>query len=121
LAQVLAIGDQDIEGVELDFGVMPASMQSLEIRNPIDAQQHGFAVDDERTRPVLQRGFDDQWITIGPVMAVAGEQTDALVLTLDNQPIAVMLDLVDPIGADRNRRSAGRNGWLVDVFPMSRG
>jgi hypothetical protein len=38
-------------------------------------------------------------------MAVAGEQPHALAVALDDQPVAVVLDLVDPLRAVRNFRS----------------
>jgi hypothetical protein len=47
-ADVLAVADQDIEGVELDLGIMPARVQAVEIGPAVDAEQHGFAIEHER-------------------------------------------------------------------------
>ena len=47
-------------------------------------------------------------VTIDPVVAVAGEQPHALAVALDDQAVAVVLDLVDPFRAVRN---LGRAGW----------
>jgi len=58
--------------VELHFIVVFVEMQAIEIGTAIDAQQHGFAVDDERRIAVKERGRGDQREAPGPVMAVAG-------------------------------------------------
>ena len=63
---------------------MPAGVQAVEIRSPVDAEQHGLAIDHEGRMTVAQRGFDDQRKPIGPVVAVAREQALALVLALDD-------------------------------------
>ena len=39
---------QHVEGVELDLGIVPAGMQPVEVGDAVDAEQHGFAVEDER-------------------------------------------------------------------------
>jgi hypothetical protein len=72
-----------------------------------------LAIDDERAGAILQRRLDDQRISIRPVMAIVREQPDALVILLDDQPIAVMLDFVNPVGASRNASGAGRDAGLV--------
>src|SRR4029450_7822030 len=51
---------------------------------------------------VPQRGFHDQRVTIAPVIAVSGEQPNALALALDDQAIAVVLDLMKPVRPGRN-------------------
>jgi hypothetical protein len=43
---------------------------------------------------VAQRGFDDQGIAGGPIVAVPGEQPHALALALADQALAVMFDFV---------------------------
>jgi hypothetical protein len=48
-------------------------MKRLKIRDAVDAENDGLAVDDEMLLPVLQRGFDDPGIALGPVIAVAGD------------------------------------------------
>ena len=50
--------------------------------------------------------------TVGPIVAVAREQAHALLIFLNDQPIAVMLDFMYPIPADRNLRGAGWNAGL---------
>jgi hypothetical protein len=95
---------------------MLARMQAVEIRDAVDAEQHSLAIDDERARSIAQRRFDDQRIAVGPVVPVEGEQPHALALALDDQPVAVVLDLVDPVRTGRDRRSAGRDAGLEESF-----
>ena len=47
-ADVLAVADQNIEGVELHLVIVPARVQPVEIGAAVDAEQHGLAVEDER-------------------------------------------------------------------------
>jgi hypothetical protein len=52
LAQVLASESLDVEGIELDFVIMPARVQPVEIGDAVDAEQHRLAIDDKRGRAV---------------------------------------------------------------------
>jgi hypothetical protein len=36
-----------------------ARVQGVEVRDAVDAQDHGLAIDNELLVPVLQRAFDD--------------------------------------------------------------
>ena len=44
-----------------------------------------------------------------PVIAVAGEQANALPVPLDDQSIAIVFDLVEPIFPGRNRGAPARD------------
>src|SRR5450631_3237386 len=88
---------------------MLARMQAVEIRHAIDAKQHRLAVDHERAGTVAKGGLNDQRITVGKVMAVAGKQPDALAIALHDQAIAVVLDLMNPVRAGRYLGGARRN------------
>jgi hypothetical protein len=83
LAQVRALERQDAEGVELV--IMPARVQSVEIRYAIDAKQHRLAIDDERGGPVPLRGLNGQRVSVAPIRAAARKQANALALALDDQ------------------------------------
>ena len=48
-----------------------------------------------------QRGIDDGREAVGPIMAVAGEAADPRAIPAHHQPIAVVLDLVNPERAGR--------------------
>ena len=52
LAEILAVAYEDVEGVEYDFIVMLSGVQTIEIRDAVNAEQHGLAVEDERTTPM---------------------------------------------------------------------
>jgi hypothetical protein len=58
--------------------------------------------------PVPQRAFDDPRKASAPVVAVPGEQAQAIPLTLNDQAIAVVLDFVKPVGDRRDNLAAGR-------------
>ena len=54
----------------------------------------------------------DQGEAARPVVAVAGKQADADGIAPGHQPIAVVLDLVDPIGAGRGLVGGRRQARL---------
>jgi hypothetical protein len=97
-AEVVAVGGQAVEGIELHLGIALAGMQRVEVGDTVGIEQHGLAIEHEERIAVAQCGLNDARIAIGPVVAVAGEQPHALVLALNDQAIAVMLDFVDPVG-----------------------
>jgi hypothetical protein len=86
-------------------------MQAVEIRSTVDAEQNSLAIDHQGRIAVAQRGLRYQRVSIGPVVAVAREQPNALAVALNDQAIAVVLDFVDPVFRFRNlgagRRDAG--------------
>jgi len=49
----------------------------------------------EFTQP--QGSFNDQRIAVGPIVSVPGEQSHTLAFAPDDQPIAVMLDFMNPV------------------------
>ena len=53
----LAIAHQDVEGVELDLGIVSARVQGIEIGPAINAEQNGFAIEAEGGVAVTQRGL----------------------------------------------------------------
>jgi hypothetical protein len=52
----LAVAHEDLEGVELRLGIVPARMQAVEVGSAVDAEQHGLAIEDKRAATVAQRG-----------------------------------------------------------------
>ena len=70
-AEIVARAHQDVERVELDLVIMLSAMQAVEVGDPVDAEQHRFAVQDEGVGPVAQRGLDNARVTVAPVIAVA--------------------------------------------------
>jgi hypothetical protein len=74
--------------------------QRVKVRRPVVAGDR-LAVDQERLRPDAERSINDGREAVGPVMAVAGEAADARAIPAHHQPIAVVLDLVNPERAGR--------------------
>jgi hypothetical protein len=77
-AQIVAAYCEHVEGAGLDFLVVLAGMQRLEIGDAINAQDSGLAVDHKLADAVFQGGFDYPRITIRPVTAAARDQPDAI-------------------------------------------
>jgi hypothetical protein len=62
----------------------------------------------------------DQRISVGPVEASAREKTYPAVPLARDQAVAVMLDLVNPLGADGRLGNSGRNARLDSAGPLRR-
>lgn len=56
--EIVARAQRDIERVELDLIIMLAAAQTVDV-DAVDAEQDGFTVQDERVRPVAQRGLNN--------------------------------------------------------------
>src|SRR5436309_1740227 len=82
-------------------------MQRVEIGDAVDANDDSLAVDDEMLHPVLQCGFNDPRISLGPVISVTRDQPDPIAIALDTQAVAVEFDFMKPILA-RGHGFAGR-------------
>jgi hypothetical protein len=84
------------EGVQHRLMAPASAPQRMEVRCPVVAGDHRLAVDQERR--CLEPGgcLDNGREAVGQVMAVAREATDARAVPAHHQPIAVMLDFVDP-------------------------
>ena len=75
---------------------------------------------DSARAAVAQRRLGDERKPARLVVAVAGEQANALALALNDQAVAVVLDFVDPFRAMGNRRGAGRQAGLKMFLRMRR-
>lgn len=53
--EVIAAECEAVEGVELDLVIVPAQLGRVEVRDPIDPEHDGFAVQHELGLPDLQR------------------------------------------------------------------
>ena len=67
----------------------------------IVAGDHRLAVDQERLRLDAVRSINDGREAIGPIMTVAREAADPRAIPAHHQPIAVVLDLMNPERAGR--------------------
>ena len=73
LPQVVTITHQHVEGVELYLVIVLAAVEPVEIRSSVHAKQDSFTVEDKRPDAHAKRGFNDQRISIAPVVTVARE------------------------------------------------
>jgi len=62
--------------------------------------------------PVVERRFHDPRIATGPIVPAARDQAHAVAVALQPEAIAVILDLVEPVGAVRNADGLGRDAEL---------
>jgi hypothetical protein len=104
-AEVLAVELQEVEDVEHRVADGPVAVDGVEDRHAIGAADDRLAVQGER--PQLGSRGRDRRIAAGPIVAASGEQPDGVAVPADLQPISVVLDLVDPIGAGRRLGNAG--------------
>jgi hypothetical protein len=82
------------------IGDTPAPVERVEHGDAVGARDHRLAVQRERLGPQLGGGRGDGGIAVGPVMAAACEQPHGLAVPAHDQPIAVVLDLVHPVGPE---------------------
>src|SRR6266852_2103902 len=87
----------------------------LENRQPVIVTAHSLAIDQAGPQSERVDGLDDQREAARPVVAVAGEQADAGRVAAGHQPIAVVLDLVNPVRAARWSFGGGRKAGLVEA------
>jgi hypothetical protein len=79
------------------------TVELLEVRRAVGVAAR-FPVEDQDRRPKGRHGLPDQREPVGPVIAPTGEKPDPIVLFPNDQSVAVVLDLVDPVGTDRRLR-----------------
>ena len=99
---VFAVKFEEIEGVEHHRLVVSLAMQLVEIRYAVLVADHGFAIDDGRLSLEPAHRLNDPAKSVCPVCAPPREQANSLSLSPDDQPVAVMLDLVNPVGSNRH-------------------
>jgi len=89
--------------------MLPA-VQELEIRDAHRVAHHSLAINGRVLRQG-EHGLADQRIALGPIVSAPGEHPPAIGAPADNQPVAIVFDLMNPLGADRRlgrkRRDAG--------------
>ena len=73
-------------------------MERVEHGDAILTADHRLAVQGERSCPQLRSDTGDPGVAFGPVMGASGEQAHSLAVPADDQPVAVMLDLMHPVG-----------------------
>jgi hypothetical protein len=100
---------QQVEGVQEHPVVVGSAVEPLEVGHPVEVAADRLTVQDQGARPKARHCLSDEREPVRPVVAPAGEQPDPVVLLPDDQPIAVVLDLVNPVGTDRGLVRPGRD------------
>jgi hypothetical protein len=95
-------------------GLVPA-VERIEHGDPVLAGDHRLAVHSERFGTQLGRGRGDGGIAIGPIMAAAGKEAHGWAVPAHDQSIAVVLDLVHPVGTRRRLGGQGRNAGVDEA------
>jgi len=96
-SQVVAVHHEDVEGVKLDFVIVLAGMQRVEIGNAINAEHDGFAINDELLVSVFQCRFHDPRISLRPIVSTSRGQAHVISAAFDAQTVAVIFYLVKPL------------------------
>ena len=104
--QVGAVKFQQVKGVEERHSLVVTATEDIEPGQPALITAHHLSVDQTGPHFEVVHGLDHQRKAIRPVVAVPGQQPDANEISTRHQPIAVVLDLVDPTGP--RRRMVGR-------------
>jgi DNA methylase len=104
---ILAVELQQVERVQPRIRDLVPTVGRVEHGDSVGTDDR-FTVQGERRGTHRGRGRSDGRISIGPIMAAAGEQANGLAVPTHDQPIAVVLDLVHPVGP--GRRLGGQRG-----------
>jgi len=112
VAQIITVHCQHIEGAELNFIVVLAGMQRVEIGDPVSTQDHSFAVDHKLTNAVFQSSLTDPEEAARPVMATAADYPHTVAVTLNAHAIAIQLYFMKPFRAGGNLGSFGRKAKI---------
>jgi hypothetical protein len=98
-------------GLQDSLAHLTAAVQRIEHCDAIRIADHRLAIQGERLRQHLRGRGCDRRITLGPVIAIACEQSHRRAVAADDQPVAVVLDLMHPAqpyrrvgGTDRSAR-----------------
>ena len=101
VAQVRTVVLQQVKRIQHCLRASVSAPQRMEVRPAVVSGDHDFAVDQERVCLKAGGGFDNGREAVGPVVAVPGEAADAQAIPAHHQPIAVVLDFVNPQRAGR--------------------
>jgi hypothetical protein len=73
-----------------------------------------LSIDQAGAYLVVVQGLDHQRIALRPIVAPAGDQPDAHGVAPGHEPEAIVLDLVNPVGAGRGLVARPRRGATHD-------
>jgi hypothetical protein len=96
-SKILAFNSTRSNGPQKDFGEPPPAVELIEGRHAIGPRDCRLAVDRERCPANPSCRCCDARKPLGPIIAAAREQPH--VIAADDQPISIVPDFVDPLGA----------------------
>jgi hypothetical protein len=114
--QVLVVHLDQVERVQEGFPEPALTVQGIENRDPVRTADHGLSIQGECSRPKLAGSIGDCWKPAGPFVTAAREQTHGRAVAADDEPVAVVLDLMIPIGSGWRRGRERRQAWLDEAF-----
>ena len=95
-AQVRAVMLRQVKRVQHCLGASVSAPQCMEVRPAVISGDYDFAVDQERMCLKASSGFDNGREAVGPIVAVPREAAHAQAIAARHQPVAVVLDFVNP-------------------------
>ena len=113
--KVLAVELQQVEGLQDGSRTVPWRCKASKIATPSAPQTTASPSRVNDCALILAAALAIAGIALGPVVAAAGEQAHWLALAADDQPVAVVLDLVHPIGPGRRLGGASRDAGLDEA------
>src|SRR5262249_51655469 len=112
-AQIAPVKFDEIEGAKMDIAATTA--QGIELGETGIVAGDRLAIDQaSRDLEAVQRLHDERK-ALRPVVSVASEKSHARGPTPRQQPKAIMLDLVNPLGSGRWPLDGARQAWLNKI------
>jgi hypothetical protein len=99
--QIVAVMLDQVEGYSTASWPRRLLRSAWKSGHALVAGDHRLAVDQKRLCLEASGGFDNRREAVGPIMAVARETANPRAVPAHHQPIAVMLDFVNPERATR--------------------
>src|SRR5438874_2172555 len=94
------------------LGITEFAAECLEIGQPRIAEDSGLAVDDRLAHLQVRGSFGNRRKLLGPVVSAAGIDGDFSIPNMDLSPVAIRLDLVDPLASGRRPLMQRGIAWL---------
>jgi hypothetical protein len=100
-AHVGAVQLEQVERIEEGFDLVPPPAQDIEPGEPALIAADHLPVDQAGPHLEMGYGLDDQREPVESVIAAPGDEPDADRIPTRHQPVAVVLNLMNPVGAGR--------------------
>jgi hypothetical protein len=94
------------------LGITEFAAECLEVGQPRITEDSGLPVDDRLAHLQLRRSVGDRRKLLGPVVSAAGIDGDFSIPNMDLSPVAIGLDLVNPLASGRRPLLQRGVAWL---------